>query len=80
MAAIRSRYFHLVFERIFSDVPFLRSPRHKVRMFFIAKNTESMEAECVRVGLHKCFASHRIKKELIYTTESYHTASLLWRM
>jgi hypothetical protein len=28
--------------------------------FVIEKNTESMEAECVRVGLNKCFASHRI--------------------
>jgi len=32
--------------------------------FVIAKNTESMEAECVRVGLHKYFASHRIKKNI----------------
>jgi hypothetical protein len=37
MIAIRSQYFHLVFERIFSDVLFLRSPRHKVQILLQQK-------------------------------------------
>jgi len=31
--AIRFRYFHLAFERIFSDLPFLKLLRHKTRTF-----------------------------------------------
>jgi len=37
MVAIRSRYFQLVFEGIFSDVPFLKSPRHKVQILLQQK-------------------------------------------
>jgi hypothetical protein len=37
MVAIRSRYFHLVFERIFSDVLFLRSPWYKVKILLQQK-------------------------------------------
>jgi hypothetical protein len=37
MVAIRSRYFHLVFERIFFDVPFLRSPRYKLQIWLQQK-------------------------------------------
>jgi hypothetical protein len=32
MVQIQGRYFHLAFERIFSDVPLLRSSRHKIRV------------------------------------------------
>jgi len=34
--------------------------------FVTAKNMKSIEVECGRVGLHKCFASHRIKYETRY--------------
>jgi hypothetical protein len=33
MVGIRSRYFHLPLEQIFSDFSFLRSMRHKTRTF-----------------------------------------------
>ncbi len=34
MVRVRSRYFHLAFERIFSDFPFSRSLRHKNGIFY----------------------------------------------
>jgi hypothetical protein len=61
MVQLQSRYSHLAFERIFSDVPFLRSLRHKIQNFMGTSRKKERKKK-TRVGLHKCFASHRIKK------------------
>ncbi len=64
MVQIHYRYFNLTFERIFSDVPFLRSLRHKNRNFDADVEKErkkERKEKKTRVGLHKCCASHRIK-------------------
>ena len=38
--------------------------------FVTAKNMQSMEAKCVREGLHKCCASHRINNQMAHEWNS----------
>ncbi len=45
---------------IFCDVPLLRSSRHKLRV----EKERKKERKKTRARLHKCCASHRIKKKL----------------
>src|ERR1700733_9993893 len=66
---IRSRYFHLAFQRIFSDFPFSRSSRQKTALFM---RTSREERKKTREGLHKCCASHRIKKKKKKTRVGLH--------
>jgi hypothetical protein len=61
MARVWSRHFHLAFERIFSDVPFLSSFRDK--MWNLKCVRRERKKKKTRARLHKCWASHRIKKK-----------------
>jgi hypothetical protein len=65
MVSVRSRYFHLAFERIFSDFRFVRSSRRKMTTFYayVDKVKKKEKTKKTRAGLHKCCASHRIKKK-----------------
>jgi hypothetical protein len=65
MVQIRCRYFHLTFERIFSDVPVLRSIILRQNSKFLCVCRErKKERKKTRTGLHECCALQCINKFL----------------
>jgi hypothetical protein len=67
MLQVWSRYFHLVFERLFSDFPFSRSLRHKTSTFdaYVEKVKRRRRKKKRKLAKRyiNAYASHRIKKK-----------------
>jgi hypothetical protein len=70
MVSVQSRYFHLAFQRSFSDLPFSRSSRRKLTTFhaYVEEVKKKRKTKKTRAGLHECYASHRIKKTRWHTS------------